>query len=78
MVFARVRKNFAFCELIFAKSWAFHAAPKKMVCKRGLSQKVGLQKAVLSPAHFEKVHVFCGHGNGLSQSLACLTAVGIM
>ena len=36
-----------------------------MVCKRGLSQKVGLQKAVLSPAHFEKAHVFCGRGNGL-------------
>ena len=60
MGFARVRQNFAFCGLIFAKSWAFQAAPKEIVSKSGISQKVDLQEAVLSPAHFEKAHVFVG------------------
>ena len=46
------------CGLIFAKSWAFQAAPKEVVCKSGLLQKVAFQKVVLSLVHVKKAHVF--------------------
>ena len=71
--FAKSSKILFFCGLIFAKSWAFLAALKEVVCESVLSQKADFQKVLLSPAHVEKAHVFCGHRNRLNTiSLHCV------
>ena len=46
---------------MFAKSWAFPAAPEEVIirfCNSPLSQNVGFQKVVFIPAHVEIAHVF--------------------